>query len=244
MGAAAEHRRNGREDAAGAAPLDLVNALADMARELQRQEDPQAVMERIVLAAVALVPGAEDATITRVNGRRHVFSQAASSKRAQRLDELQEQTGQGPCLDTLYTQQTTRVRDLATETRWPLLAEHTAHANVRSMLCFQLFVAGDNLGALNLISARPDAFDDEAEEIGLPFATHAAIALADAEQLVHVRTAMAGRDVIGQAKGILMERYKITADQAFALLTRVSQDSNRKLREIAEELAATGRLGR
>jgi GAF domain-containing protein len=218
--------------------------LAQLARELQREQDPQAVMNRIVAAVAELVPGAEDATITRVHDRRHVFSQASAKEWGMQLDRLQDETGEGPCLDALYEAQTVRVGDLATDERWPRLAERAAAAGLRSMLCFQLFVEGDNLGSLDLISTSPDVFDDESEDIGQLFAAHAAIAIADAEQLAHVRAGLAARDVIGQAKGVLMERYKLTADQAFALLVRASQDSNRKLREVAEELATTGQLNR
>jgi hypothetical protein len=81
---------------------------------------------------------------------------------------------------------------------------------------FQLFVEGDDLGALNLLARRPRAFTDESERIGLLFASHAAVALVQAQKLNHLSTALVSRDVIGRAKGVLMERYKITADQAFA----------------------------
>ncbi|MFC8190990.1 GAF and ANTAR domain-containing protein [Cellulomonas sp. NPDC057328] len=191
-----------------------------------------------------MVSSAEVATITRVRGRRKVTTQATTGEQGRRLDELQERTGEGPCLDSLYEQQTVRVADLATETRWPHLAEHAERAGLRSVLCLQLFVEGDNLGALNLISGTPDAFDDDDEDVGLLFASHAAIAIADTEELAHVRTALASRDVIGQAMGILMERHKLTGDRAFAVLTRVSQDTNRRLRDVADELVATGQLRR
>ncbi len=200
-------------------------------------------MERIVAAAAALVPGAQDATITRVRGK-HVRSAAATDDRGRGLDELQDQTGQGPCLTTLFEQEVTRVGDLTTDPRWPALADRVGEVDLRSMLCLRLYVAGENLGALNLISSAPEAFDEESEEIGQLFIAHAAVALAATEQVQNLRIAVASRDVIGQAKGILMERFKITADQAFALLNRVSQDTNRKLRDVAEELASTGHLQR
>ncbi len=112
-----------------------------------------------------------------------------------------------------------------------------------SMLCFQLFVVGDDLGALNLLAHRRASFTDESEQVGLLFASHAAVAVAGAQQREDITVALGSRDVIGQAKGILMERFRITADQAFALLARASQDTNRKLHDIAEELALTGALG-
>ncbi|GAA4986842.1 GAF and ANTAR domain-containing protein [Kineococcus glutinatus] len=224
----------------GRAPVG--EELARLARDLQQQETPQAVLERIVASAVGVVPGAEDATITRVLGRRRVTSVAATGERARRLDELQDETGQGPCLDALFRQQTVRVGDLAAETRWPRLAERVGEIGARSMLCLQLFVEGEDLGALDLIASGPDAFDDESEDVGLLFAAQAAVALADAQQAQDLRTAMTSRNLIGQAQGILMERHKITAEQAFALLAKVSQDRNVKLRDLAEELIFSGQL--
>ena len=110
------------------------------------------------------------------------------------------------------------------------------------MLCLQLFVHEDTLGALDLLAHEKAAFTDESEHIGLLLASHAAIAVADAQKLGHAAIALANRDIIGQAKGILMERFKITADQAFDVLAKVSQDTNRKVYAVAEDLTRTGTL--
>ncbi|MGY1619444.1 GAF and ANTAR domain-containing protein [Geodermatophilus sp. SYSU D00691] len=211
---------------------------------MQHQSDAAAVMELIVSAVAGTIPGAEEASVSLVQGRRRVVSAAASGERARRFDDLQQEVGQGPCLDAMYEQVTVRVDDLATDPRWPELARRaTSELGVASMLCIQLFVHESDLGALNLMARRPGAFTDESERIGLLFASHAAIGVAAARDLHHVTTALASRDVIGQAKGILMERYKITADVAFALLVKTSQDTNRKLTEVAEHVAQTGALG-
>jgi GAF domain-containing protein len=142
----------------------------------------------------------------------------------------------------MYNQETVRVDDLAADPRWPDLAHRAVRLGVRSTLSFQLFVESDDLGALNLLSRRPGAFTDESERVGLLYTSHIAIALADALEVGHLTTALVRRDAIGQAKGILMERYKITADQAFALLAKVSQETNTRLADIAERLALTGDL--
>jgi GAF domain-containing protein len=236
-----QHAQHARGTGNGPVP-SAGQRLAQLARPLQHQDDPQTVTEDVVAAAVALVPGVEDATITRVRARRHVFSQASAGPLGTLLDQLQDETAEGPCLDALYEDRTVRVADLSTDPRWPRLAQRAGATGLRSVLCFQLFVEGDNLGSLDLIATTPDVFDDEAEDIGQLFAAHTAIALAGAEQLSNARVAVASRDVIGQAKGILMERFKLDAEQAFALLARISQDSNRKLRDVAEELATTGQL--
>jgi transcriptional regulator with GAF, ATPase, and Fis domain len=145
----------------------------------------------------------------------------------------------------MYQQQTVRVDDLAADPRWPELTRRaTAELGVASMLSFQLFVHDNDLGALNLLARRPGATTDESERIGPLLASHAAIAVADALDTNHITTALGSRDVIGQAKGILMERHEITPAMAFALLAKTSQDTNRTLHEVAEILARTGSLGR
>ena len=108
------------------------------------------------------------------------------------------------------------------------------------MLCLQLFVHRGTLGALDLLAGASSAFTNESAHVGLLLASHAAIAAADAQHFEHVSSAPVNRDVIGQAKGILMERFKITSDQAFVVLAKVSQDSNCKLVAVDEELARTG----
>jgi hypothetical protein len=142
----------------------------------------------------------------------------------------------------VYEQQTVRLPDMTTEQRWPNFTGRTADLGVLSMLSFQLFVQKDNLGALNLYSADRNAFDDDSENVGLLFASHAAVAMSDAQQMEHLGKAIADRDIIGQAKGILMDRHKLTADQAFTVLSRASQNTNTRLIDVAHALSTTGEL--
>src|SRR3954452_19000983 len=229
------------QDTGTTARLDaLARRLAEAARSLQRQTSPQQVMDGVVHLARAMVPGADEATITMVRKDRHCYSAAATSALASDFDVLQDETGQGPCLDAIWHQQTVRVDDLASDPRWPVLGPRAAERGVHSMLCLQLFVHRDTLGALDLLGRAPSAFTDESEHVGLLLASHAAIAAADAHHFENVTSALVNRDIIGQAKGILMERFKITSDQAFAVLAKVSQDTNRKVSAIAEDLARTG----
>ena len=107
----------------------------------------------------------------------------------------------------------------------------------------RLFVEGDDLGALNPVSKDKDAFDEESEQIALLFASHAAVAMSGALQQEQLQRAVRTRQLIGQAQGILMERLKITEDRAFLLLARASQDTNRKLVDLAAELVRTGNVG-
>ncbi|MBW3618514.1 MAG: ANTAR domain-containing protein [Proteobacteria bacterium] len=118
--------------------------------------------------------------------------------------------------------------------------QRAEEVGVASMLAVQMYVDGEDLGALNLASAQVGAFDDESEHVALLFASHAAVAMAGAQRQEQLRTGMQRRDVIGQAKGILMERHKINGDQAFSVLVGVSQSTNRKPHDIADELVHTG----
>jgi GAF domain-containing protein len=135
-----------------------------------------------------------------------------------------------------------RVDDFAADQRWPAFAVRALERGAGSMLSLQLYIQGDNLGALNMYARRANAFDDESEQVGLVFATHAAIALSAAQHEEQFELAISSRDTIGQAKGILMERYKITSDQAFTVLTRASSVTHLKLRDVAEALTRTGEV--
>jgi GAF domain-containing protein len=136
------------------------------------------------------------------------------------------------------------VEDVATEQRWPLYTRDVlATTPILSVLSFEVFVDGEAVGALNFYAERAHAFGADAKELGLIFATHAALAWQTSQRSAQFRSALASRDVIGQAKGMLMERFDIDAVHAFDLLARLSQESNVKLVDIAERLVAQRRNG-
>ncbi len=220
----------------------LAARFSELARELQEQPDPEGALEEIVQAAVAVIPGVDEGSISVVTARRHVRSEAASGELPRLVDELQERTGQGPCLDAAYRHETVRVADMASETRWPQFTAGALALGAAGMLSFQLYVEGENLGALNLFSRTAGAFDDESEHVGLLFASHAAIAYAAVRQQASLVRSIATRQLIGQAQGILMERHKVTGQQAFALLVQASQHRNVKLHDIADQLVRSGSL--
>ena len=220
----------------------LAGQLSEFARAVQQQRDPHETLVEIVRAAVDLVPGCDEASISVELGRRHVTSEAASSDLQKPVDELQESLGEGPCLTTAYEHRTVRVPDLATDDRWPRFTAAAVAAGARGMMALQLYVEGDDLGALNLFSRQAGAFDDESEHVGLMFAAHAAVAYSAAHEEAALSRSVETRQVIGQAQGILMERHKVTSEQAFAMLVRVSQHRNEKLRRVAEWLVDSGEL--
>ncbi len=227
-----------------AANADLASRLGELARKLQHEDDADTMLAGIVHAALELVPHAAEASISLVSAHRTIESRAASSDLPRRVDALQSETGQGPCLDASYEDRIVSVPDLGSDQRWPAFSRPAFELGARSMLSFQLFVDGDHLGALNLFGSDVGVFDAESERIGTLVAAHAAVALAGSQQVSQLTQALDTRDLIGQAKGILMERFKITAQEAFLLLSRASSELNIKLRDVAEQLTVSGEMGR
>ena len=219
----------------------ITRYLSELARELQAEPDMDALLNHIVAATVNEIDGAAYGGISLVRGRT-VQAIAATDPLVERLDELQNELDSGPCLSSLREAVTVRSDDLRAEPRWPEFVAAADAAGIRSMLSVQLFVDAENLGALNLYATEPDTFTTADESTAVALAAHAAVAMKGARIEDNLRSALGSRDVIGQGKGILMERYKIGPDEAFNLLVLSSQRANRKLRDVADELTRTGEL--
>lgn len=211
----------------------LAQALGELAVDMHAQADATALLQTIVAASVAIVPGARWAGISQVAGR-EIQPRVPSDPLVAELDELQLHQDEGPCLSALREHHTVRIDDTAIDGRWPKYARAAADRGVRSMLSYRLFMERQTLGSLNLYGDRAVAFSEESEVIGGIIAQHAAVAIIGSAAESQFQAALAGRDVIGQAKGILMHRDKLTGLQAFALLTRVSQQTNTKLLDVAK----------
>jgi GAF domain-containing protein len=226
----------------GHAEVDGVLDLGDLARALHaRDAQLEPTVEAVLALAVATIaPAAHAGVVVLRGGRLEVV--ATSGRPPHELDLLQQRVGRGPCLHAAREQQVVEIADTATEQRWPEFARHARGFEVASVLCVPLWVDRHRLGALTLYSDRPGAFDERDRALTDHFAAFAALALAAAERGAQLRQAAASRDVIGQAKGILMERHRITAEAAWEQLSRASQDSNRKLIEVANDLVETGVL--
>ena len=210
VAADAPHARQATTSSGRRADAGLARELSEFARQLTVEPDPAAVQQHIVNSALIEIDGAVAAAITLVKGK-EVSTTARTADIAEHVDALQYRTGEGPCLSSLREQGTVRSDDLSHETRWPKFAGAATELGVRSMLSFQLFVEANNLGALNLYADHPGAFSDDDESTGLLLASHAAIAMGGAATEANLRAALESRDLIGQAKGILMERYKVDA---------------------------------
>lgn len=219
----------------------LARDLSELARQMQAEPSMESLLQRIVEAAVSEIDPAEHAGISEID-RHNVHTRAATGALVKRIDDLQYRIEDGPCLTSLRTEHTVRTDDLRHEPRWPLFAEAASEQGVRSMLSVQLFVENDNLGALNLYASTPHAFDRHHESTAMMLAAHAAVAMKGSKVQNQLRAALENRDIIGQAKGILMERFKIDEGDAFDLLVTASQHTHRKLSDIADELTRTGDL--
>lgn len=217
--------------------------IAAAARALSYERDVQHTLGASVGLATELIAGCDEAGVSLVHRRRVIETPAATSDLVETGDKLQYEFQEGPCLDAIWDQETVYSHDLAAEYRWPTWGPRVVEElGVRSMLCFRLFTTADTLGALNLYSRRAGAFTEEDAIEGLALAAHVAVALVAATEIEGLNAAAVNRTVIGQAQGILMERYDIDSERAFALLRRVSQDTNNRLRGVAAELVRTRKV--
>lgn len=212
--------------------------IADIARDLYERKtlDGNVVAELAQHAATEL-PGVDYANVTVTSGRYEVDTPSATHPCAVLLDDIQRRHGEGPCLSSAWQHKTIHVADLETERRWPKFrAEALASTPVRSIMGFQLFVTGKSMGSLNVFADRPGAFGAETRQLGSLFATQSALVWDAARREEQFQQALASRDTIGQAKGMIMERYSINAGQAFEMLRKLSHDTNTPLAEVAAKV--------
>ena len=225
-------------------------ALAEIAEELYAQRDVDSTAHRAVHRAVAVV-GCHGAGIMLVHGgsrRRRVETIAVTDPVVAKADSLQLELGEGPCLAALEDRNSYRITDTATETRWAQWCRQVADLGLRSILGIDLTLPTPQgngrrvIGALNLYGDRPNRFDDADQALAEVLARHVAIAMDAAGHAADLGRAVDSRAVVGRAQGILIERYKVSPQQAFALLRRYSQNTNTKLSDVAEQLISTGHL--
>jgi GAF domain-containing protein len=213
-----------------------------LARALHvKNAELQPTLEAIVSTATRMLSPALHAGLT-VFSRGEFTPRASTGEVPLLLDRLQQELGDGPCISAARDQTIFRIEDTGRNERWPQFSAEAARLNVRSMLCVPLWIDERSLGALSLYASQVAAFTDLHERVTTLLATFAALALAEAQRAGQLHDALSNRDIIGQAKGILMERHSLTADAAFSVLSRISQAGNMKLAEIARHLVQTGKL--
>jgi GAF domain-containing protein len=223
----------------------MIHEVAELALTLERQEstDVDTVLSELTHSAATAMPGAQHAGITIASRNGKVRTAAATDRYPVLLDEIQQRHEQGPCLSAAWEHHVIRIDDLQLENRWPAYCREARETPIRSIISFQLFADHHQMGALNFYADQPYAFDDDAAEMGLILATHAAVGWNMVRRDEQFRSALASRDIIGQAKGMIMERFKIDAVQAFELLKRLSQSSNTPLAVVARQLVESEHHG-
>jgi hypothetical protein len=247
--AAADREESAKRRQADASPTRLATVFADIAEQLYDADSFDDVLSRIAEAAVLTIAGCRMASVT-LQERSGYRTAASTAPAATAADQAQYQSHEGPCLDAVdaamvYAQS-------FPDERWPTLASRPTESGVESALSYRLAAASSATansggGSLNSYGVIPHAFNDTAQEIGLILAAHASVAARAVDERSTLQSlgrdlqqALVSRDVIGQAKGILMERLKVSPEDAFDLLRRSSQHLNLKLRDVARGLAETG----
>jgi GAF domain-containing protein len=227
-------------------PLDLDAApFARLARELSSYGDRAATVDAIAQRAVETL-GCTRAAVARATGDSYTFEAITDEVVLPTVEHIAKTTQQGPALSALRDKATVLVDDVRQETRWPdycaLLAELTP---IRSALGFYLELDGVPLGVLMFYEDEQNWFTDDRIDLGSVYADHATVALAKAaehDHAAHLTIALQTNRIIAEAIGILMSTYKINEQHAFDLLRLASQHTNRKLRDVAADVAHTGAL--
>ena len=221
---------------------DSMKGLEEIHNLLLAEEDLESTLRVVAEVAVRTVPGCDCAGVTVVEND-EVESSACTDQLCAEIDRDQYVTGEGPCVDAIRHNAVMRLGNAVRDERWPRFGPLAERHGVESVLGTPLEVKGRIMGALNLYGESPEAFVDEDVELAALLATHAAVVLTNAQafesanrEAEHLAKALESRGVIERAKGILIEREKCSADEAFQMLVRASQTLNRKLRHVAEEV--------
>jgi len=225
---------------------EFAEAMAQLARNLLAQDSLQGTLDEISSSAVRLVEGCDAAGILAIRKGRAV-TLSSCGEIVEASDRLQGELAEGPCFDLARRkkgadgERVFRIEDLtAPQPTWPRFAAAALDLGIGSMTGVLLYTHDDDFGALNLYARRPGTFGKDIETAGWLLASHAAVALADAHTIDQLEDAMKTRHAIGEAMGILMERHKLSEDDAFNVLRRISQQHNVKLRDVAQRVRGEG----
>lgn len=218
---------------------DLANRMAALARDAAAPLTVAEVLSHVTSAAVELIPGADLAGVLLIGKSIEHETLAPTHALMYALDTLQEKYGEGPCVQAATDELIVRTDDFEHETKWPNYPREVLKLGIRSALSFKLYTSRATAGALNLFGFEPNVFDGESEAIGSVLAAHAAAAILASRQGEQLQSALTSRDIIGQAKGIIMERFSVDAVRAFEMLRELSQTGNVKLVEVAQRVIDT-----
>jgi GAF domain-containing protein len=221
--------------------LKYAEDFARLAEQLLAEHQEQPTLERIAALALQAVDPCDWCAITLRDAQGRLSTPAATSDVAERAAELENELGEGPCLDAVWDMNSVSVNDLTAPNRWQRWSPAAVGLGIKSMLSVRLELSGQPVVAsLNLFARMPGVFDATDLAIASIFARHAGQALAAARIEEGLRAAARSRQVIGIAQGMLMQRFGLNLDQSFELLRRYSQTRNLKLRTLAENLVESG----
>ncbi len=216
---------------------DAGQAIAAAARTLNHTQSLDETLQTIAEVARHSIPGFDQVGISTLHKDGKVKTRAYTGELVLRLDEIQYDLGEGPCVETLRDSQIVTAPRIRHDQRWPGYVPRAVDLGLQSQLAVKLYLDDEGtIGGLNLYSTTSEELDPDAEALAGLFAAHAAIALGHALERETLNEALQSRKLIGQAIGIIMERYEMNDDRAFAFLVRASSQSNIKLRVIAQEL--------
>jgi GAF domain-containing protein len=228
-------------ETAVAARPDLTAALNDAARDIHSAQDLASTLDATVHAAKRSLPGVDHVGISVLHrGAGRIETKAGTDQLVWTLDEIQYDLGEGPCLSAVLEEPVVVVNELRHDQRWPRFVPAAVQHGLKAQLGLRLYTEGETLGGLNLYATASEVIDPEVQHTAELFAVHAALALGHIRREEQLHTALSTRKVIGQAIGIIMERYQLDEDRAFGYLVRVSRHSNVKLRDIAQEVVDRG----
>jgi transcriptional regulator with GAF, ATPase, and Fis domain len=224
-------------------PPELLESMDALSKLVTAQETLESTVGRIAELSVLAIDAADHCGISLVTGRA-IQTVAVTGDIGNTIDDLQIETGQGPCMSSIREQATFYIPDMAHDETWPVFSKKAAEATgISSLLGFVLQVDSGSLGAMNLMSFQANAFDEETIAAGAVFAAQAGVALSNAlthrkdeEKVEQLTEGIQTRQVIGEAVGIVMATRKVPADQAFEILKTISQHTNVKLRQVAAGL--------
>jgi hypothetical protein len=225
---------------------DVADTMQSLAVDLP-DDDPKEALQRLVSVVVDRVPGTRWASVSHLRSGRFT-TPAATDEAARRADTLQYEIGSGPCVDAALDDSVYVTGDVVSGDRWATWARRaTSEVGVQSVFAQRLHLLDDSdvIASLNIYSDRPAAFDERSVGLGLVLATHAALVLSKTiarDRAANLRRALDSNREIGVAMGVLMNQHGVTREQAFDLLRVASQDSNRKLVDVATDVADTGVL--
>lgn len=218
---------------ASADPTTVFAALADI---VYRGSSAEEIYTAICVAATLLVPGCDHASLMLVNRGKPV-TVAATDQVARTIDDIERATGEGPCLDAIENEAAQIEPDFLEPSAWPALARGVVtRTPVRGAMGFRLMLDQKKVGAINLFSDTPGAFDSETADHAIMLTAFAAVtvsAILAGEEANTLRRGLESNREIGKAIGLLMAMHDVTDDQAFEMLRKTSQDMNVKIAALA-----------